>query len=71
MTTVPKWKRPKDPSKTKTGKIRLGVLNLQQLKSLLEKTSTPKEKHRIRARIVWVEKRSGGSSEAERLASNQ
>ena len=42
---------------TKTGKKRLGPLNLKQLQELLESTSKPKEKAKIRNRILEVEKR--------------
>ena len=37
-----------DPMKTKTGKPRLGPLSVEQLNSLLEKTSKPKDKAKIR-----------------------
>jgi hypothetical protein len=46
-----------DPMKTKTGKTRLGPLNLAQLKDLLEKTSKAKEKGKIQNRIRELELR--------------
>lgn len=45
-----------DPMKTKTGKTRLGPLNLKQLVNLLEKGSKPKEKSKIQSRIRALEK---------------
>ena len=41
----------------KTGKKRLGPLNLEQLKKLLDAATKPKEKARIRNRITIVESR--------------
>ncbi len=46
-----------DPMKTKTGKTRLGPLNLNQLKEMLEKTSKNKEKSKIQSRIRILEAR--------------
>lgn len=46
-----------DPMKHKTGKPRLGPLNLNQLNDLLEKSSKPKDKAKIRNRIRIVEAR--------------
>jgi hypothetical protein len=46
-----------DPFKTKTGKTRLGPLNLKQLYTLLENTSKAKEKGKIQTRIRELEKR--------------
>jgi hypothetical protein len=46
-----------DPMKYKTGKPRLGPLNLAQLNDLLEKSSKPKDKAKIRNRIRVVESR--------------
>jgi hypothetical protein len=46
-----------DPMKTKTGKTRLGPLNLSQLKDMLEKTSRPKDKGKIQNRIRILESR--------------
>ena len=46
-----------DPMKTKTGKQRLGPLNLKQLYDLLEKESKAKNKGKIRNRIATLEKR--------------
>ena len=57
MATLPRWKRPKDPMKTRSGKARLGPLNLAQLEDLLEKSQRPREKQRVRNRIVQLEKR--------------
>jgi hypothetical protein len=41
-----------DPMKTKTGKTRLGPLNIRQLNELLEKTAAKKEKARIRNELA-------------------
>ncbi len=46
-----------DPMKTKTGKPRLGPLSLTQLKEMLEKSSRPKDKGKIRNRIKILEDR--------------
>ena len=46
-----------NPMQTKTGKPRLGPLNLNQLKALLEKTSKKKEKIKIANRIKVLESR--------------
>jgi len=46
-----------DPMKTKTGKTRLGPLNLKQLYELLNKASRAKNKGRIQNRIRELEKR--------------
>lgn len=43
---------------TKTGKTRLGPLNMSQLEKLLDATSAPKEKARIRNQIRRLESRS-------------
>jgi hypothetical protein len=45
------------PDKHKTGKPRLGPLTLVQLQNMLEKTSRPKDKAKIRNRIKIVESR--------------
>ena len=45
-----------DPMKTKTGKIRLGPLNLKQLHEILAKESKPKNKSKIQNRIRALEK---------------
>ena len=42
----------KNPMLTKNGKPRLGPLNLVQLNDMLEKTSKPKEKAKIRNAIA-------------------
>ena len=39
------------PMLTKNGKARLGPLNLEQLKTMLEKSSKPKDKSKIVNRI--------------------
>lgn len=46
-----------NPMTTRTGKPRLGPLNLTQLQSLLEKTSKKKIKAQIARRIAVVESR--------------
>lgn len=45
-----------DPMKTKTGKPRLDPLNLAQLTELLSKTTKPKIKAQIQARINILNK---------------
>jgi hypothetical protein len=45
------------PMLTKNGKARLGPLNLEQLKTMLEKSSKPKDKVKINSRIRTLEKR--------------
>jgi hypothetical protein len=45
------------PMLTKNGKARLGPLNLEQLKTMLEKSSRPKDKVKINSRIRTLEKR--------------
>jgi hypothetical protein len=46
-----------NPMTTRTGKPRLGPLNLTQLQALLEKTQQKKIKAKIRNRIAVVEAR--------------
>jgi hypothetical protein len=46
-----------DPMKTKTGKTRLGPLNIVQLKDMLDKSSRPKDKAKILNRIKILELR--------------
>jgi hypothetical protein len=48
-----------DPMKTKTGKTRLGPLNLKQLTEMLEKESKAKNKSKIQSRIKILSKRLG------------
>lgn len=43
--------KPRDPMRTKTGKTRLGPLNLVQLQEMLEKEGRPKNKGKILNRI--------------------
>jgi hypothetical protein len=45
-----------DPMKTKTGKTRLGPLNLKQLTEMLDKESKAKNKSKIQNRIRALEK---------------
>lgn len=49
--------RTSNTMQTRTGKVRLGPLNLSQLQDLLEKSGSRKEKHRVRNRIAQLEKR--------------
>ena len=52
MATKPKdTKGHADPMKTRTGKTRLGPLNLKQLEQLLASTSRPKETAKIENRM--------------------
>jgi hypothetical protein len=46
-----------DPMKTKTGKTRLGPLNIEQLNKILETSSRPKDKAKILNRIRLLESR--------------
>jgi hypothetical protein len=46
-----------DPFKTKTGKTRLGPLNIEQLYNLLDKETRAKNKGKIQNRIREMEKR--------------
>ena len=46
-----------NPMTTRTGKPRLGPLNLEQLNTMLEKTSKKKEKSKIINRIRTLESR--------------
>jgi hypothetical protein len=46
-----------NPMQTRTGKPRLGPLNLTQLNTMLEKTSKKKDQAKIRNRIAVVESR--------------
>jgi hypothetical protein len=46
-----------NPMLTKNGKPRLGPLNLTQLKTMLEKSSKPKDKAKINVRIRELERR--------------
>jgi hypothetical protein len=46
-----------DPMKTKTGKTRLGPLNLKQLEELLSKSSRPKDKAKIQNHIRKIKSR--------------
>ena len=45
------------PMLTKNGKQRLGPLNLTQLKTMLEKSSKPKDRAKIQSRIRTLEAR--------------
>lgn len=47
----------RDPMKTKTGKPRLGPLNLVQLNDMLTKSSKKKDKIKIQNRINILTKR--------------
>ena len=47
----------KTSTHTKTGKVRLGPLNLKQLNDMLEKSSRPKDKAKIQNRIKILEKK--------------
>ena len=46
-----------NPMLTKNGKQRLGPLNLEQLKAMLEKASRPKDKEKIQSRVRILEAR--------------
>jgi len=46
-----------DPQKTKTGKTRLGPLNISQLEDMLSKSSRPKEQAKIRNRVRILKSR--------------
>ena len=55
--------KPRDPMTTKTGKRRLGPLNLVQLEDMLAKESRPKNKGKIinRIRILTQRKMKNGN----------
>ena len=53
-----KKERKADPMKTKTGKPRLGPLNLVQLNDMLTKSNSAKQKSKVRNRIAQLEHRS-------------
>lgn len=55
----------RDPMTTKTGKRRLGPLNLVQLEAMLQKESRPKNKGKIlnRIRILALRKAKNGNLE--------
>ena len=55
MATAPK-KMGNDPLKHKSGKTRLGPLNLDQVNKMLASTSKPKEKVKINNRIAVLTK---------------
>ena len=46
----------RDPLKTRTGKTRLGPLNIKQLNEMLARESKPKNKGKIQNRIRALEK---------------
>jgi hypothetical protein len=46
-----------NPMLTKNGKQRLGPLSLEQLKTMLEKSSRPKDKAKIQSRVRILEAR--------------
>ena len=48
-----------DPNKTKTGKIKLGPLNIKQLENMLTKSPRPKEKSKIENRLRELKSRPG------------
>lgn len=50
-------KKKASPMLTRTGKARLGPLNIKQLQDLLEKTSKKKEKSKIERRMSELTKR--------------
>jgi len=61
--------KPRDPMTTKTGKRRLGPLNLVQLQDLLNKESRPKNKGKIlnRIRTLTLRKAKNGNLENSEL----
>jgi hypothetical protein len=46
-----------NPLRTRTGKLRLGPMSVKQLNEEIEKTSSPKMKHRYRTRLAQLQKR--------------
>lgn len=46
-----------DSLKTRTGKLRLGPLSINQLQEQIEKTSKPKMKQRYQKRLSQLQKR--------------
>jgi hypothetical protein len=57
MATTSQKNRKADPNKTKTGRTRLGPLNLNQLENMLERSSRPKERAKIQRRMQTLLKR--------------
>jgi hypothetical protein len=51
MATTSQKNRKADPNKTKTGRTRLGPLNLKQLETMLERSNRPKDRAKIKRRI--------------------
>lgn len=58
--------RKADPMLTKTGRVRLGPLNLSQLQQLLEKTAMKKEMAKIQRRIDLLKHRVGRVKSVEK-----
>ena len=48
-----------DPMKHKSGKTRLGPLNIAQLEDMLSKSSRPKDKSKIENRLKELKSRKG------------
>lgn len=61
--------KPRDPMRTKTGKTRLGPLNLVQLEEMLANESRPKNKGKIQNRIrtLTLRKAKNGNLENSEL----
>jgi hypothetical protein len=57
MANISKANRRANPALTKNGKPRLKILNIAQAQALSEKTQRPKDKNKIRNRILVLEKR--------------
>lgn len=49
--------KPRDPMKTRNGRTRLGPLNAVQIEELIAKSSSNKEKDRLRQRLVQLKSR--------------
>lgn len=65
--------KPRDPMRTKTGKTRLGPLNLVQLQDMLAKEGRPKNKGKIlnRIRILENRKAKNGNLENNQLSQEE
>jgi hypothetical protein len=57
MATTSQKNTKTDPNKTKTGRTRLGPLNLNQLETMLARSSRPKERDKIQRRMQTLQKR--------------
>ena len=55
MSVAKRKKKKVDPMRTRTGKVRLGPLNIKQLEDML-KSCQPKHRNKIQNRIKFLQK---------------